>query len=105
MKYPKEVLTKNNEVRVLEEKGTYIKYTYLDPETGKEIKKGKYSLILKSETSKTFEQKRERFGKTKGFSKKHLFIIPIKNNKSMIVKDEEDKEKRKIFHDGKIIEI
>ena len=32
--YPKEVLTKNQEERVLEEKGQYIKYTYIDPNTG-----------------------------------------------------------------------
>ena len=80
MNYPKEVLTKNQEVRVLEEKGTYTKYTYVDPNTGKPIKKGKYSLILKSETSK-----------------RHLFVIPIKNNKSMVVKDEIYNEKRKIY--------
>ena len=80
MKYPKEVLTKNQEVRVLEEKGQYVKYTYIDPKTGKLIKQGKYSLILKSESSI-----------------RHLFIIPIKGNRSMIVKDEIDKEKRKVF--------
>ena len=80
MEYPKETLTKNNEVRVLEEKGEYVQYTSTDPETGKLIKKGKYSLILKSESSK-----------------RHLFVIPIKGNKSMIVKDEIDNEKRKVF--------
>lgn len=80
MEYPKETLTKNNEVRVLEEKGEYLKYTYIDPKTGKLIKQGKYSLILKSESSK-----------------RHLFIIPIKGNRSMIVKDEIDNEKRKVW--------
>jgi len=85
--YPKETLTKNQEVRVLEEKGTYTKYTYLDPKTSKPIKKGKYSLILKSETSR-----------------KHLFIIPLKN-KSLIVKEEIDKEKRKVWDKNKAINI
>ncbi len=84
MEYPKEVLTKNNEVRVLEEKGEYVKYTYIDPKTDKPIKKGKYSLILKSESSK-----------------RHLFIIPIKGNRSMIVKDEIDNEQRKVFDQKK----
>jgi len=88
MKYPKEVLTKNNEVRVLEEKGSYVKYTYIDPETGKPIKVGKYSLILKSESST-----------------RHLFVIPIKGNKSMIVKDEIDKEKRKVWDENKAIDV
>lgn len=84
MEYPKETLTKSNEVRVLEEKGEYLKYTYIDPKTGKLIKQGKYSLILKSESSK-----------------RHLFIIPIKGNRSMIVKDEIDNEKRKIWNKKK----
>ena len=88
MKYPKEVLTKNNEVRVLEEKGSYVKYTYIDPETGKPIKVGKYSLILKSESSQ-----------------RHLFVIPIKGNKSMIVKDEIDKEKRKVWDKNKSVDV
>lgn len=84
MDYPQETLTKNKEVRVLEEQGTYTKYTYIDPKTGKPIKKGKYSLILKSESSK-----------------RHLFVIPLKGNKSMIVKDEIDTEKRKIYNKEK----
>ena len=90
MKYPEEVLTKNKEVRVLVEKGQYVKYTYLDSETGKPIKGGKYSLILESESSK-----------------RHLFIVPVKGNKSIIVKDEIDNEKRKILDEKKkkIIDI
>ena len=84
MKYPKETLTKNQEVRVLEERGSYIKYTYIDPNTNKPIKKGKYSLILKSESSK-----------------KHLFVIPLKGNRSMIVKDETEPRKIKIYNKEK----
>ncbi len=84
MKYPKEVLTKNQEVRVVEEQGRYVKYTYIDPDTGQLVKKGKYSLILESESSK-----------------RHLFIIPMKGNKSMIVKDEIDNEKRKVWDNKK----
>ncbi|MBW2975022.1 hypothetical protein KY366_04865 [Candidatus Woesearchaeota archaeon] len=80
MKYPKETLTKNNEVRVLEEKGSYTRYTYLDPHTGKPIKPGKYSLILESEGSI-----------------RHLFVIPLKGSRSMIVKDEIGSKKRKIW--------
>ena len=84
MSYPKEVLTKNGEVRVLEEKGSYVKYTYIDPQTGKPVKQGKYSLILQSESSK-----------------RHLSIIPVKGSKSMIVKDEIDNEKRKAWDEKK----
>ena len=88
VKYPKEVLTKNQEVRVLEEKGQYVKYTYIDPNTGKLIKQGKYSLILQSESSR-----------------RHLFVIPLKGNKSMIVKDQIDKVKRKVWDKNKAINI
>jgi len=88
MKYPKEVLTKNGEVRVLEEKGHYTKYTYIDKETSKPIKQGKYSLILQSESSR-----------------RHLFVIPLKGSKSMIVKDEIDKVKRKVWDKNKVLNI
>lgn len=88
MKYPEETLTKNKEVRTLEEKGTYIKYTYIDPQTGEPIKKGKYSLILKSESST-----------------RHLFIVPLKTGKSMVVKDEIDDEKRKVWDKEKNKEV
>ncbi|MBW2989215.1 hypothetical protein KY358_02745 [Candidatus Woesearchaeota archaeon] len=79
MEYPKETLTKNNEVRVLEEKGSYVKYTYIDPDTGKPVKKGKYSLILKSEGSR-----------------KRLFMIPLKSGRSMVVREDVPK-KTKLF--------
>ena len=87
MEYPKEVLTKNNEVRVLEDKGTFVKYTYIDPKTNKPIKKGKYSLILK------------------GKEQRCIFVIPLKGNKSMIVKDEIDIEKRKVWDKNNTINI
>jgi len=80
MEYPKETLTNNKEVRILEEKGEYVKYTYINSKTGKLIKEGKYSLLLKSEDSK-----------------RHLFIIPLKDNKSMIVKDEKEPKEIKIY--------
>lgn len=88
MEYPKETLTKNKEVRVLEEKGEYVKYTYIDPETGELIKEGKYSLLLKSENSK-----------------RHIFVIPTKNSKSMIVKDEKEDREIKIYDKNKKKEI
>jgi hypothetical protein len=87
MEYPKEVLTKNNEVRLLEEKGTYIKYTYIDPKTSKPVKEGKYSLIFK------------------GKKQRHLFIIPLKGNKSIIVKDEIDTEKRKVWDKNRVVDV
>jgi len=84
MAYPKETLTKKGEVRVLEEMGEYIKYTYVDSETGKLVKKGKYSLILKS-----------------GSSKRHVFVVPLKNGKSMVVKDQDEKRDIAVLDKGK----
>ena len=53
MEYPEDVITINmqgkQEVRVLQEKGQYVKYNYLDLKTGKET--SKYSLILKQQYS------------------------------------------------------
>jgi len=80
MEYPLETLTDNKEVRILVEEGKYIKYTYIDPKTGKLIKEGKYSLLLKSETSK-----------------RHIFVIPLKDEKSMIVKDDIEPRQIKIY--------
>ena len=55
MEYPKETITINKqgkkEVRVLQEKGSFVKYAYLDPKTGK--KTAKYSLILKCQKFST----------------------------------------------------
>ncbi len=80
MDYPKDVMTKNNEVRILEETGSYVKYTYVDSKTGKQIKPGKYSLLLKNKDTT-----------------RHMFIVPLKDGRSMVVKDEIDNKKRKIW--------
>ena len=77
MQYPDSVLAKNKqgkkEVRVLKEKGQYVKYSYLDPKTNKET--AKYSLLLKNNKSR-----------------EHLFIIPMKADKSLVIKKSEDRK-------------
>lgn len=66
------------EVRLLVERGEYVRYTYADPKTLKVIREGKESIWLKSD------------GKIE-----HLFFIPLKG-KFLVIK-EEDKERRKIW--------
>ena len=85
MQYPEGTITTNKqgkkEVRVLQEKGQYVSYNYLDPETGK--KTTKYSLILKSDDKK-----------------EHLMIIPMKTGKSLVVEQKKENRafKTTIFH-------
>ena len=84
MKYPKETLAKSSsgklEARVLVEKGKYVRYTYVYPETGKEVKKGKESIWLKSDSGRT----------------EHLFFIPMKD-KSLVIRKVESPSGRKIW--------
>lgn len=91
-KYPDEVIALNKqgkkEVRLLLEKGRYVKYTYLDPKTNKIVRVGKESIILKPEKGKT----------------EHLFIVPVKGNKSLLIRKLDDKE-RKILNKNKVIEF
>jgi len=91
LKYPDEVIAVNKkgkkEVRVLVEKGEYVKYTYLNPETNKIVRVGKESIILKNKQGK----------------QEHLFIIPMKG-KSLLIRKLDDK-KRKILDKNKIIEF
>ena len=53
MKYPQSVLTKNKkgkvEVRSLIDKGTFVRYEYLDPTTGKKSE-NKIKLVLKTKS-------------------------------------------------------
>jgi len=85
MDYPEEVITVNKkgkkEVRVLIDKGKYVRYGYIDIETGK--KQSKTALILNNE---------------------HYFIIPLKDGKSLFVKKEGkssikiwDKDNKKVY--------
>ena len=85
MEYPDSVITINKkgkkEVRVLLDKGNYLRYGYIDIKTGKQ--EAKTSIIL---------------------NKEHFFIIPLKDGKSLLLKKEEkssikvwDKEKKKLI--------
>ncbi len=84
MSYPEGTIAVNKkgkrEVRVLQEEGQYVKYNYLNPETGK--KTTKYSLILRSDNQK-----------------EHLVIIPMKAGKSLIVEQKKEQRKLKILNE------
>jgi hypothetical protein len=87
MKYPDSVLTKNRkgetEVRLLIDKGRFVRYTYVYPD-GRKAEDGKISIILTN----------EKEGQT------HYFLIPTQGGRYLTVIPKDDKEKRKIW-DGK----
>ena len=84
MEYPECVLTKNKkgetEVRRLLEKGVFVKYDYIYPETGKQAEKGKLSIILKTPRGE-----------------EHYFLIPLKGVRFLAVKPKEEKPGRRFW--------
>jgi len=85
-KYPKEVIALSSsgkqEVRVLVERGSYVRYSYVDPKTGKPVAEGKESIWLKSKEGRT----------------EHLFFIPLKEKgKRLVIKKEESPKGRKVW--------
>jgi hypothetical protein len=87
MKYPDSVLTKNRkgetEVRLLIDKGRFVRYTYVYPD-GRKAEGGKVSIILTNESGQ----------------KTHYFLIPAQGGRYLTVIPKNDKGKRKIW-DGK----
>jgi len=86
-RFPDEVLTKTKkgeiEVRSLIDRGRYVRYHYLHPETGEPMEGGKVKLVLISESGRTLE----------------FFIIPTKSKRDLLLPAAE-KGARKIW-DGK----
>ncbi|MFQ5838236.1 MAG: hypothetical protein ACE5HJ_05575 [Thermoplasmata archaeon] len=66
MEYPEEVLTRSKkgkvEVRNLVDRGRYIRYEYLDPETGKRTE-NKIKLVLMGERTEEYFMIRTKDGK------------------------------------------
>jgi hypothetical protein len=85
MDYPRSVFTVdkkgNKEVRVLVDKGQFVRYNYMNPETGKIVEKGKFSIIL--QTAKGEE---------------HLYIIPLKEGKALVVFPKSEAKERKLWN-------
>ena len=90
MKYPKEVLTTSKkgkvEVRSLIDRGRFVRYEYLDQETG-EPAENKVKLVLIT------EDKMEEF-----------FILPIKGKKFLMIPTAE-RGKRKLWDGEKTVEL
>jgi hypothetical protein len=90
--FPDEVLTRTKkgevEVRSLIDRGRYVRYNYLDPETGEATEGGKVKLVLISETGRTEE----------------YFLIPTKSKRGLLVPAAE-KGARKIWDGTRAIDL
>ena len=90
--FPEEVLTRTKkgeiEVRSLIDRGRYVRYNYLHPETGQPMEGGKVKLVLFSESGKTEE----------------YFIIPTKSKRALLIPAAE-KGMRKIWDGTKAVDI
>ena len=80
MEYPAEVVTEGKkskrEVRNLVDRGIFVRYEYLDPETG-ERAENKTKIALRKNTGETEE----------------YFIIPVSGNRSLLLRAEEKGER------------
>ncbi len=90
--FPDEVLTKTKkgetEVRSLIDRGRYVRYRYLHPDTGEPMEGGKLKLVLISEAGKTEE----------------FFVIPTKSRRDLLLPAGE-KGERKIWDGTKAIDL
>ena len=91
-RYPEEVLTRTKkgeiEVRSMIDRGRYVRYSYLHPETGEPLEGGKVKLVLVSEGGKTEE----------------FFIIPTKSRRDLLV-PAADKGARKIWDGTRAVDL
>jgi hypothetical protein len=85
MKYPDSVIAAGSkgkkEARVLVERGEYVRYTYVDPETDKPIKEGKETVILRNHLGE-YEK---------------LFIVPISGGKNFVFRKRDVDVKAKVW--------
>lgn len=90
--FPEEVLTRTKkgevEVRSLIDRGHYVRYHYLDPETGQPMEGGKVKLVLVSEAGRTEE----------------FFIIPTKSGRDLFLPAAE-KGGRKIWDGQQAVDL
>lgn len=90
--FPDEVLTKTKkgetEVRSLIDRGRYIRYNYLHPETGQPMEGGKVKLVLISEGGRAEE----------------FFIIPTKSRRDLLLPAAE-KGARKIWDGTQAVDL
>ncbi len=90
--FPDEVLTKTKkgetEVRSLVDRGRYVRYRYLHPDTGEPMEGGKLKLVLISESGKTEE----------------YFVIPTKSRRDLLLPAAE-KGERKIWDGTQAVDL
>lgn len=91
MTYPEEVLTKSKkgkvEVRALIDHGRFVRYEYLDPETG-ERSENKVKIVLSN-----------------GEDYEEYFIIPLKQKNRFLLLKAEKKPNRKVWKDGESLDL
>ncbi len=91
MKYPEEVLTRSKkgkiEVRNLVDYGRFVRYEYLDPETGKRSE-NKVKLVLFN-----------------GEDYEEYFIIPLKQKNRYLLLTAEKKGERKIWDGSNAVDL
>ena len=89
--YPDEVLTKSKkgkiEVRNLIDYGTFVRYEYLDPESG-ERSENKVKIVLYN-----------------GEEYEEYFVIPLKQKNRALLLKAEKKPNRKLWKDGEILDL
>ena len=90
--FPDEVLTKTKkgevEVRSLIDRGRYVRYNYLDPESAEPMEGVKLKLVLVSDSGRTEE----------------FFIIPTKSKRDLLIPAAE-KGARKVWDGTKAVEL
>ena len=90
--FPEEVLTRTKkgevEVRSLIDRGRYVRYNYLDPDTGESMEGGKVKLVLLSEAGRTEE----------------YFIIPTKSKRDLLIPATK-KGARKIWDGARAVDL
>jgi len=90
--FPEDVLTKTRkgeiEVRSLIDRGRYVRYNYLNPDTGVPMEGGKVKLVLVSDDGATEE----------------YFVIPTKSKRDLLIPAPE-KGKRKVWDGGKAVDL
>jgi len=90
--FPDDVLTRTkkgeSEVRSLIDRGRYVRYKYLNPETGEPMEAGKVKLVLISDSGRTEE----------------YFVIPTKSKRDLLIAAPE-KGERKIWDGTRAVDL
>jgi hypothetical protein len=91
-RFPDEVLTRTKkgeiEVRSLVDRGRYVRYRYLHPETGEPMEGGKVKLVLQADSGRTEE----------------YFLIPTKSKRDLLIPAAE-KGDRKVWDGTRSVDL